>query len=68
MSLLVMKFGGTSVGSAERIRQSAQIVSDGCREHSVVAVVSALSGITDLIIETVNAACAGDREGSEAKL
>jgi aspartokinase/homoserine dehydrogenase 1 len=64
----VKKFGGTSVGSAERIRQSAQIVGDGCREHSVVVVVSALSGITDLIMETVSAACAGDRDSSEAKL
>ena len=26
MSLIVMKFGGTSVGSAERIRQAASIV------------------------------------------
>ena len=68
MSLLAMKFGGTSVESAERIRQSAQIVRDESRRHSVVVVVSALAGITDLIIETVNAACAGDREGSEEKL
>ena len=68
MSSLVMKFGGTSVGSAERIRQSAHIVRDERGKHSVVVVVSALSGITDLIIETVNAACAGDRDSSEARL
>ncbi len=68
MSLLVMKFGGTSVGSGERIRQSAEIVREAHRDHSLVVVVSALGGITDLIVETVNAACAGDRDGSETKL
>ena len=51
-----MKFGGTSVGSAERIRQSAAIVQRGAREHRVVVVVSALSGVTDLILKAVDAA------------
>lgn len=62
MSFLVMKFGGTSVGSAERIRQSAHIVRDACRENSVVVVVSALAGITDLLVSTLDAACSGNRE------
>ncbi len=62
MSLLVMKFGGTSVGSPERIRQSAQIVRDAHRQHAIVVVVSALSGITDLTIRATSLACGGDRE------
>lgn len=68
MSLLVMKFGGTSVGSVERIRQSSEIVRQAAREHSVVVVVSALSGITDLIMQTANVACAGDGEARDAQL
>lgn len=68
MSLILMKFGGTSVGSAERIRQSAEIVRDARREHSLVVVVSALSGITDLVIETLHAACAADRKLMEERL
>ncbi len=68
MSLLVMKFGGTSVGSAERIRQAAEMVREGRRDHAVVVVVSALSGITDLIIQSAAAACAGDREALDAHL
>jgi aspartate kinase len=64
MSFVVMKFGGTSVGTAERIRLSAQIVADAARQHRVVVVVSALSGITDLILKSVAAA----RRGSSAEL
>lgn len=44
-----MKFGGTSVGSAERIRALSDLVKQRLPERPVV-VVSALSGITDLLI------------------
>ena len=51
MSLIVQKFGGTSVGSIERIEQVADKVSgfraDG---HEVVVVVSAMSGETNRLI------------------
>jgi aspartokinase/homoserine dehydrogenase 1 len=60
MSLIVMKFGGTSLGNTERVRQAAQIVADTAREHRIVVVVSAFSGVTDTIIETVNVALSGD--------
>jgi aspartate kinase len=47
--MIVMKFGGTSVGSAERIHSLAERVRD--HQHRMpVVVVSALSGITDLLI------------------
>lgn len=52
MSLLVQKFGGTSVGTIERIEQVAEKVArfraDG---HDVVVVVSAMSGETNRLIE-----------------
>jgi len=44
---IVMKFGGTSVGSAEAIRRVAEIVEEAHREHEVLVVTSAMSGVTD---------------------
>jgi aspartokinase/homoserine dehydrogenase 1 len=68
MSVVVMKFGGTSVGSAERIRQSAALVAEAARSQGIVVVVSALAGVTDLIIQSVQAAVAGAREDMERHL
>lgn len=62
MSVVVMKFGGTSVGSAEQIRQSAQIEHDFAGSDRVLVVVSALSGVTDLILGTVTEAGSGARQ------
>ena len=42
--LVIMKFGGTSVGDATRIRKVVEIVRDAARESEVVVVVSAMSG------------------------
>lgn len=48
MALIVQKFGGTSVGSAERIAHVARKVQAACQAgHQVVVVVSAMSGETD---------------------
>ena len=59
--MLVLKFGGTSVGSPSAIRKLIGVVCDG--EHSGrtrVVVVSAFSGVTDQLIETARLAEAGD--------
>jgi aspartate kinase len=51
MSLIVQKYGGTSVGSAERIRAVAERVKRWRSQgHQVVVVVSAMSGETDRLI------------------
>jgi aspartate kinase len=47
--VIVMKFGGTSVGSAERMKGVAARVRERLAERPVV-VVSALGGVTDLLI------------------
>ena len=60
MSLQVLKFGGTSVGSATAISAVASIVSVTAREHLVVVVVSAMSGVTDALIRSAHGAVAGD--------
>ena len=68
MSLVVMKFGGTSVGNAERIRQAAAIVNQHAqRGNHIVVVVSALSQVTDLILQILNHARQGNgKEMQEA--
>jgi len=56
----VMKFGGTSVGSVNSILTIKHIV--GLEEEPVVVVVSAVAGVTDLLIKTSKLAAAGDIE------
>jgi aspartate kinase len=52
MSLIVQKYGGTSVGNPERIRNVAKRLLETQREgNSVVAIVSAMSGVTDSLIK-----------------
>ena len=67
-NLLVMKFGGTSMGSAERIRVAAAICTEQKAKRPVLAVVSAMSGVTDLLLGTLRHAEAGDEAGIEANL
>jgi aspartate kinase len=63
MALIVMKFGGTSVGNAQCIRRAAGIVEQQSRSgDQVVVVVSALSKITDLILKVMNAARDGNAD------
>ena len=52
MSLIVQKFGGSSVADADRIRNVARIITETYRKgHSVVAVLSAQGDTTDDLIE-----------------
>jgi len=52
MALLVQKFGGTSVGTTERIRKVAErVVATQRAGNRVVVVVSAMSGVTDNLIK-----------------
>src|SRR5260370_3940339 len=62
----VMKFGGTSVGDASCIARAAQIVAQAARENAVVAVVSAMSGVTNRLVEAANRTGSGDREAGSA--
>ncbi len=68
MNLLVMKFGGTSMGSAARIKVAAEICTQEKRRRPVLAVVSAMSKVTDLLLDTLRKAEAGDDHGLEANL
>jgi aspartokinase/homoserine dehydrogenase 1 len=58
----VLKFGGTSVGNADAFAQVAIIVANARQQDGqVVVVTSAMSGVTDILINAAKAAAAGDR-------
>ncbi|MBN1859065.1 aspartate kinase, partial [Candidatus Bipolaricaulota bacterium] len=57
----VMKFGGTSVGTADALRQVARILRQHtCNGDRAVAVVSAMSGVTTQLLRGATAAANGD--------
>ncbi|HLC61545.1 MAG TPA: lysine-sensitive aspartokinase 3 [Candidatus Nanoarchaeia archaeon] len=56
--MIITKFGGTSVGNAERIRKTAEIIKSKLDEKPVV-VVSAVTKITDALIKLANESAAG---------
>ena len=58
MVMNVLKFGGSSVGTAAAMLQVKQIVSS--RSDSVIVVVSALGGVTDMLLAVAALAARGD--------
>ena len=65
--MLVMKFGGTSVGTGERIAGVAELVASRLSEGPFV-VVSAMGGVTDALLALSRAACEGDRAAAAAAI
>ena len=53
--MITLKFGGTSVANANNIKQVAQIVSN-IKDTETIVVVSALGGVTDLLLNTLELA------------
>ena len=52
---LVMKFGGTSVGSVEALTSATQIIRDAEKDWSrIVVVTSAMAGVTNLLLDSAN--------------
>ena len=58
--MLVLKFGGTSVANAENISKVAAIVKAAAAKDRSIVVVSALGGVTDLLLGAAGLAAAGD--------
>lgn len=67
-NLLVMKFGGTSMGSSERMRAAAAIIATQQTNRPVLVVVSAMSKVTDLLLETLRRAELGDRAAVDVNI
>jgi aspartokinase/homoserine dehydrogenase 1 len=57
-----MKFGGTSVGDANCIARAAAIVKSTAAQRPVVAVVSAMSGVTNRLVSAAHAAEQGEQD------
>jgi len=56
----VLKFGGSSVASSENINKVINIVKENSYSTNIAVVVSALGGVTDLLLEAGNLACNSD--------
>src|SRR5579884_3562524 len=56
VGMLVMKFGGTSVGSPERMHTVVDLVASRAKKTGCVVVLSAMSGVTNALIEGANLA------------
>lgn len=61
--MIVMKFGGTSLGDGEAIKRAADIVCHTLEDKGeVVVVVSAMSGVTDALLSAATSAARGNGE------
>ncbi len=63
--MIVLKFGGTSVANAENISKTIAIVAHKSKEDKLAVVVSAFSGVTDLLILAGKTASAKDKAYKE---
>ncbi|WP_417362945.1 bifunctional aspartate kinase/homoserine dehydrogenase I [Galbibacter sp.] len=61
----VLKFGGSSVASSDRIKKVKEIVSQASQKQKIVVVVSAFGGVTDLLVKASLLAAAQDEEYKE---
>ncbi len=57
--MYVLKFGGTSVANAENIKRVANIVTQYQQQQKTIVVVSASSGITDKLLNSIHVAASG---------
>jgi aspartate kinase len=62
----VMKFGGTSVGKPERMRQVSQLITKDT--EPTIVVLSALSGTTNSLVEIGNSIASGDRDAARQQI
>ena len=63
---IVMKFGGTSVGTGANIRHVADLVTKNAKKDKVTVVVSALAGVTNSLIEVAELAKKSDEKHIQA--
>ncbi len=65
--MLVMKFGGTSVGAVEQIHSAAKIV-ESARNSRPIVILSAMAGVTDALLNAGEAAVQGRTRDRDDKL
>ena len=67
--ILVQKFGGTSLADLRGFDASATVISQYADDHQVVVVLSAVKGVTDLLLAAIDTAVEGEdgaEEGEES--
>lgn len=67
-SVLVMKFGGTSVGSPDSIDRAARLIREQARRRRVAVVASAMSQVTNQLLATLDAGARGEHSAVENNL
>ena len=65
---IVMKFGGTSVADADRMRRCAKLVKDNSPQNQIVVIVSALDGMTEELLALADAAGTANHPAMNARL
>jgi aspartate kinase len=65
---IVMKFGGTSVADADRMRRCAKLVKDNLSGNQIVVIVSALDGMTEELLALADAAGTANHPAMNARL
>lgn len=60
--MITLKFGGTSVANSENIAKTIAIIADKSKQHKLSVVVSAFSGVTDLLILAGKTAASKDKK------
>jgi len=63
---LVLKFGGTSVSSPSNIHHVANLIKTLSKEHKIIPVFSAISGVTDDLIRITNLIQNGNKEAANS--
>ena len=57
MKIIVLKFGGTSVGSIQRIKKVAKIIKSYSKKYKVIVLSSAMSGTTNKLVNMSQKIC-----------
>jgi aspartate kinase len=65
---IVMKFGGTSVADADRMRRCAKLIKENAAQNQIVAIVSALDGMTEELLALADAAGTANHPAMNARL
>jgi len=65
--MIVVKFGGTSVGAVPQIDKAARII-QSMRDSLPVVILSAMGGVTDLLLQAGEAAVSGQVQARDDKL
>src|SRR6185295_2139868 len=65
---IVMKFGGTSVADADRMRRCAKLIKERSAENRIVVIVSAMDGMTEELLALADAAGTANHPALNARM